>query len=115
MSGGIASWVTAEASGLNESRAAEAAAFRHVCGSLRDATAQRNRASRAAAVRKTKRLWHAVLIAVAHPESPLPMPLRQGLATLGTSVLAELDRHEPDLAFLLAVNEQILAGLAPYH
>ena len=98
---------------LQQGRAAEAAAFHQVLQQLR--AAGTDKAARTEALRMNRRLWQAVLVALADPESPLAFPLRQGLATLGLAVLREQDRHQPDLAFLIAINQQILGGLAAYH
>lgn len=57
-------------------------------------------------LRRSRRLWQSVLIALADPASDLPPPLRQGLARLGLAVLAELARPQPDFDLLIAINTQ---------
>ncbi|MFC7608700.1 flagellar biosynthesis regulator FlaF [Teichococcus aestuarii] len=99
---------------LAESRAAEAEAFRAAVSRLRQARAG-GAGRRAAAVRATRRLWQAVLLAVCSPACPLPDALRDGFGLLGSAVLRELEREQPDLDFLIMVNEQVVAGLATYH
>ncbi|MDQ1080050.1 flagellar biosynthesis regulator FlaF [Pseudoroseomonas cervicalis] len=94
-------------------RALEAAAFRQVNAALR--AAGEDRLAREAAQAQARRLWQAVLVAIAAPESTLPLPLRQGLLSLGAAMLRELGRNRPDLDFILGINEQIAAGLGPQH
>ncbi|MFB9969578.1 flagellar biosynthesis regulator FlaF [Pseudoroseomonas cervicalis] len=90
----------------------EAAAFRSAATTLL-AAREAGHEARGEALRLNRRLWQAVLIALAAPENALPMPLRQGLATLATTMLREMDRNRPDLAFLAAINQEIAAGLSP--
>ncbi|PHK96154.1 hypothetical protein CR162_04775 [Pseudoroseomonas rhizosphaerae] len=97
-----------------EGRAAEAEAFRAAVSRLRQARSGGS-GRRAAAVRVTRRLWQAVLLAVSSPGCPLPEALRDGFGLLGSAVLRELEREQPDLDFLIMVNEQVMAGLATYH
>ncbi|WBV44066.1 flagellar biosynthesis regulator FlaF [Pseudoroseomonas cervicalis] len=104
---------TGSADGPAGARALEAAAFRQVNAALRAAGAERP--AREAALAQARRLWQAVLIAIAAPDSTLPLPLRQGLLSLGAAMLRELARNRPDLDFILGINEQIAAGLAPQH
>ncbi|WBV43059.1 flagellar biosynthesis regulator FlaF [Pseudoroseomonas cervicalis] len=97
---------------LGTPREEEAAAFRSVAATLL-AAREAGHEARGEALRLNRRLWQAVLIALAAPENTLPLPLRQGLATLGTTMLQEMDRNRPDLAFLAAINQEIAAGLSP--
>lgn len=95
-------------------RAAEAEAFRAASARLRQARG--GGAERCeAAMRVNRQLWQAVLLAVRHPESPLPGELRKGLELIGTAVLREMQRDLPDFEFLIMVNDQVMAGLATYH
>ncbi|WP_419899559.1 flagellar biosynthesis regulator FlaF [Roseomonas sp. USHLN139] len=98
---------------VQQGRAAEAAAFQKAVVALE--AAQADRAQRAEALRLNRRLWQAVMVAIADPDSDLPPALCQGLATLAVAVLREQDRHSPDLGFLIAINRQIMAGLAAWH
>ncbi|MDQ1081103.1 flagellar biosynthesis regulator FlaF [Pseudoroseomonas cervicalis] len=96
---------------LGTPREEEAAAFRSVAATLlaaRDAGHE----ARACALRLNRRLWQAVLIALAAPENTLPVALRQSLAGLGCTMLREMDRNRPDLAFLAGINQEIASGLA---
>ncbi|WP_408904111.1 flagellar biosynthesis regulator FlaF [Pseudoroseomonas cervicalis] len=67
---------------------------------------------RAAALQLLRRLWQAVLLALARPDNSLPEALRQGLGRLAATVLCELASPRPDLDLLLLLNGQVLAGLA---
>ncbi|WP_083747592.1 flagellar biosynthesis regulator FlaF [Teichococcus deserti] len=98
---------------LQHGRAGEAAAFQKAVGAL--VAAQEDKALRAGALTLNRRLWQAVMVAIADPDSSLPVALRQGLATLGVAVLREQDRHSPDLSFLIAIDRQIMAGLTAWH
>lgn len=92
-------------------RMQEADVFRRVIGLLRAAIGADD-ARRARAIADNRRLWLAVESAVAHPANALPEAVRAGLISLGRTVRREMDGAAPDLAFLIAVNEQIAAGLA---
>jgi flagellar biosynthesis regulator FlaF len=104
---------TAAALPVLHARAAEAAAFQKVTSAL--VAARGDKALRAEALRLNRRLWQAVMVALADPDSRLPVAVRQGLAMLGVAVLREQDRHSPDLDFLIAIDRQITAGLAAWH
>ncbi|ONG49552.1 hypothetical protein BKE38_20605 [Pseudoroseomonas deserti] len=95
-------------------RANEAAAFEKVLVLL--AAAHRGgEAARAQALRMNDKLWTAILQAVGNAESALALPMRQGLAALGVSVLREQGRAQPNLDLLIAINQRVLAGLATRH
>lgn len=91
-------------------RVQEADVFRRVIGLLRAAT-EADDGRRARAIADNRRLWLAVESAAAHPANLLPEPLRAGLISLGRAVRREMEGNAPDLGFLIAVNEQIAAGL----
>lgn len=92
-------------------REQEADVFRRVTGGLRAARAQEGPA-RVRAVADNRRLWLAVESALADPSNQLPPPVRAGLISLGRAVQREMDGPDPDIAFLIDVNDQVAAGLA---
>ena len=92
-------------------REQEADVFRRVTGGLR-AAGGHDGPARVRAVADNRRLWLAVESVLADPSNQLPAPMRAGLISLGRAVQREMDHEEPDLAFLIEVNEQVAAGLA---
>jgi flagellar biosynthesis regulator FlaF len=56
-------------------------------------------------------LWGTLVILLSDPQNALPAPLRGSLISVGKVVQRELDAPEPDLAFVIGINEQITAGL----
>ena len=46
------------------------------------------------------------------PLNALPQDLRASIVSVGLAVQREMDRDEPDFDFLIAINENIAAGLA---
>ncbi len=99
-------------------RAQEADVFHRVTGGLRAVLAARAtpgvdeglRAVRALA--DNRRLWMAVEGLLSDPANALPAPLRASIISVGRSVLREMERPEPDLGFLIEVNENVAAGLS---
>lgn len=92
-------------------REQEADVFRRVTGGLR-AVRDRDGPARIRAVADNRRLWLAVESALADPSNQLPPPVRAGLISLGRAVQREMEGPDPDLAFLIEVNDQVAAGLA---
>ncbi|HEY4252826.1 MAG TPA: flagellar biosynthesis regulator FlaF [Roseomonas sp.] len=92
-------------------RTQEADVFRRVIGALR-AALETDDQRRVRAIADNRRLWLAVESAASHPANILPEALRQGLISLGRAVRREMDSTAPDLGFLIAVNEQVAAGLS---
>ena len=90
-------------------RALEADVFRRVVGGLRGAGGP---ISVARAVADNRRLWMAVEGALSDPTNALPAELRANFVSIGRAVLREMDEEAPDLGFLIAVNENVAAGLA---
>jgi len=95
-------------------RAQEADVFRRVIGALRAAQGTGPEAGLRAtrALADNRRLWIAVESVLADPTNGLPPPLRASIISVGRAVLREMDRDEPDLGFLIEVNENVAAGLA---
>jgi flagellar protein FlaF len=59
-----------------------------------------------------QRLWMATIDLLYDPDNALPADLRASLISVGHVVLRELRADQPDLEFLLAINENIAAGLS---
>jgi flagellar protein FlaF len=93
-------------------REQEADIFRRVTGGLRAVQRAQQGPARVRAVADNRRLWLAVESALADPANQLPPQMRAGLISLGRAVQREMDRGEPDLGFLIEVNEQVAEGLA---
>ncbi|WP_426956260.1 flagellar biosynthesis regulator FlaF [Muricoccus radiodurans] len=91
---------------------AEADVFRRVTGGLRAARDTAEPIGTVRALADNRRLWMAVHGLMADPTNALPRPLRASIISLGHSVLREMDGTEPDLSFLIEVNEQIALGLS---
>ena len=92
-------------------RAQEADIFHRANGALRTAIGGTD-VDRVRAVADNRRLWLTVLGLVQDPGNQLPMPVRVSLVSVGRSVQREMDGPSPDLDFLIAVNENVSAGLA---
>lgn len=93
-------------------REQEADIIRRVTFGLRDAKDRDDDLIRVKAMADNRRLWLAMESALLHPSNQLPQQVRAGLISLGRLVQREMDGGDPDLAFLIEVNEQIAAGLA---
>jgi flagellar protein FlaF len=95
-------------------RVQEADVFRRVTGGLRAAQGGGAEAGLRAvrALADNRRLWLAVEGLLLDPTNALPPPLRASIISVGRSVLREMERDEPDLGFLIEVNENLAAGLS---
>jgi flagellar biosynthesis regulator FlaF len=49
------------------------------------------------------------------PDNALPDDLRASILSVGMSVQREMDRDNPNFRFLIAINENIAAGLSDRH
>jgi flagellar biosynthesis regulator FlaF len=67
---------------------------------------------RARAVADNRRLWLAIESAILHPANQLPDALKASIVRLGRSVQREMDQEAPDVAFLININDQMIAGLS---
>ena len=67
--------------------------------------------ARVRALSDTSRLWRAVIDIVRDPANALPDPLKASLVSVGHAVQREVEREDPDVDFLLAVNADLAAGL----
>jgi flagellar biosynthesis regulator FlaF len=92
-------------------REQEADVFRRANGALR-AARDASAADRARAIADNRRLWLLVSDLVLDPDNALPLPLKAGLASIARTVQFEVRRPQPDFDFLIAINENIAAGLS---
>jgi flagellar protein FlaF len=92
-------------------REQEADVFRRVNYSLKAAlTADPIELARAVA--DNRRLWLAVEAAMMHPANQLPDALKASIISLGRTAQRDMDTREPDLSFLINLNDQMIAGLS---
>jgi flagellar biosynthesis regulator FlaF len=98
------------AAGHRSLRQQEAEVFRRVNAELRNARTA-NGLARVRALAKTDQLWLAVSSAVRDPANQLPVKLRAQLVSIARAVQREVQSAEPDIEFLVAVNENVAAGL----
>ncbi len=91
-------------------RQQEADVFHRATGAMRTARAG-SATDRARALADNRRLWLTVLGLLQDPQNRLPLPVRATIVSVGRSVQREMDRPAPDFAFLIAVNENVVAGL----
>lgn len=67
---------------------------------------------RVRALADNRRLWMTTLDLMRDADNALPPPLRAAIVSVGLAVQREMDRDEPDFAFLIAINKEIADGLA---
>lgn len=101
-----------EASSSHRSlREQEADVFRRANGALRDAR-DKGPIPRVRALADNRRLWTTVLDLLRDPANRLPQEIRASIVSVGLAVEREMDRDAPDFDFLIAINENIAAGLS---
>ncbi len=91
-------------------RAQEADVFHRATGALRSALGGAD-IDRVRALADNHRLWLTVIGLVQDPDNTLPTPVRAAIISVGKSVQREMDAPSPDFDFLIAVNENVVAGL----
>ncbi len=64
------------------------------------------------ALADNERLWTSVMDLMRDPQNTLPASVRGSVISVGLAVRREAAREQPDLGFLIGVNEQIAAGLS---
>jgi flagellar biosynthesis regulator FlaF len=89
----------------------EADVFRRVNYSLK-AALDADAIERARAVADNRRLWLAVEAAMMHPANQLPEALKASVVSLGRTAQRDMDTQEPDLPFLINLNDQMILGLS---
>jgi flagellar protein FlaF len=92
-------------------REQEADVFRQINGALRRGR-DAGGLTQVRALADTVRLWNAVLDLVSDPENALPPGLRAGIISVGITARRVAQSSEPDIDFLITVNENIAAGLS---
>ncbi len=98
-------------SGHRSLRLREADVFYRANGVLRTALGS-DRLNRVRAMAENGQLWRMVMDLMHDPDNRLPAPVRASLISVGRSVQREMEASSPDIDFLIAVNENIAAGLA---
>ena len=91
-------------------REQEADVFRRATAALRRAQSGEE-IDRVRAVADNRLLWSALVLLLKDPQNAMPAPLRGTIISVGMAVQRELDTDEPDLSFVIGINEQITAGL----
>lgn len=91
-------------------REQEADVFRHVNAALRCAAG--DTVAEARALADNGRLWLAVMDAMRDPGNKLPSEMRASVISVGLAVRREAESAQPDLGFIVGVNEDMVAGLA---
>lgn len=91
-------------------REQEADVFRRATAALR-ASQSGDALTRVRALADTRLLWSTLVVVMGDPTNALPAPLRGSVISVGLAVQREVERPDPDIAFLIGVNEQITAGL----
>jgi len=92
-------------------REQEADVFRRINYGLK-AAINGNAIDRARAISDNRLLWLAIEVALVNLENQLRETTRVGILRLGRGVQREMDNQEPDIAFLIDINEQMIAGLS---
>lgn len=92
-------------------REQDAEIFRRANASLRSAQTQGGMAQ-VRAIAENAQLWTLVIDLLRDPGNPLPPPLRGSMISVGLAVRRELTGEDPNLDFVIGVNEQFAAGLA---
>lgn len=64
------------------------------------------------ALADNERLWTTVMDSMRSPDNKLPERLRASIVAVGLSVQREASREQPDIPFIIGVNEQLAAGLS---
>jgi flagellar biosynthesis regulator FlaF len=91
-------------------REQEADVFRRATAALRHAQSGEE-IDRVRAVADNRLLWSTLVLLLKDPQNAMPAPLRGTMISVGMAVQRELDMDEPDLSFVIGINEQITAGL----
>ena len=92
-------------------REQEADVFRRANGALR-ANRDAGPVARTQALSDNRQLWGTVVDLMRDPANALPEALRAQIVSIGLAVQRNMDGEKPDWDFLIAINEQIAAGLS---
>jgi flagellar biosynthesis regulator FlaF len=96
--------------GYRSPREQEAELFRRANHALRQSVAMGG-STRVRALADNSRLWTALLDLTRDPQNRLPAELRALVISVGLAVQREMTMEEPDIDFLVSVNENIALGL----
>jgi flagellar biosynthesis regulator FlaF len=89
----------------------EADVFRRASGALKAARSA-GFSTQTQAIADNRRLWLTVNDLMRDPQNALPPELRASIVSVGIAVQKEMAQEKPDLEFLIAINENIAAGLS---
>lgn len=92
-------------------REQEADVFRRATGALR-AAQHGTPMDQVKALADNSRLWMMLGDLLQDPANALPAALRASIVSVGQALQREMRQATPDFAFLIAVNEDITAGLS---
>jgi len=92
-------------------REQEADVFRNVNGALRRGR-EAGGVARVRALADVVRLWTAVMDLLGDPDNGLPADLRAAIISVGITARRIAQSPDPDFDFLIAVNENLAAGLS---
>jgi flagellar biosynthesis activator protein FlaF len=99
------------AAGHRSLREQEADVFRRASGALK-AAREGGTANQVQAIADNRRLWVTVSDLMRDPANSLPTDLRASIVSVGIAVQREMTRDNPDLDFLISINDNFAAGLA---
>ena len=91
-------------------REREADIFRQAIADLR-AAPDPGSVARARAMADNRRLWNIVNTMMRDPGNQISAELRAAILAVGLAVQREMDKREPDIEFLISVNDNMAAGL----
>ena len=89
----------------------EADVFRRAIGALKTAR-ESGDIMRTQAIADNRRLWATVSDLMRDPLNVLPEDLRASIVSVSLAVQREMQRDTPDFDFLIAINENMAAGLS---
>ena len=92
-------------------REQEADVFNRVNYMLKSATSGR-KLDQVRAIADNRRLWSALLDVLNDPDNALPAELRASIISVGRAVQREMQNNVPNFSFLIAINENMAAGLS---
>jgi flagellar biosynthesis regulator FlaF len=92
-------------------REQEADVFRRANGALKVAR-DAEPLHRVRAIADNRLLWTTVADLMRDPLNALPLELRASIVSVGLAVQREMQREAPDFDFLIAINENMAAGLS---
>jgi flagellar biosynthesis regulator FlaF len=89
----------------------EADVFRRATAALK-AAREAGTIPRIRALADNRRLWLTVNDLMRDPDNTMPPGLRAAIVSVGLSVQREMEQDAPDFEFLIAINENFVAGLS---